>query len=159
TGPLRWPPAPARSSSERSGRCASGECFGGRDRGPPDTWITSGVTRRRIAWMTARILSRMARIHGGPAGAAALTPSLSPAGRGRARDGSATCFRLDEGEGSLRFSVAMGEECQNSSIHPNLAPEVNDPAVRLRFFGSLGAAIGHLHLEPVRGPDDAGRLA
>jgi hypothetical protein len=32
------------------------------------------------------------------------------------------------------------------SIHPDLAPETADPAVRIRFFGSIEAAIGHLHL-------------
>lgn len=32
------------------------------------------------------------------------------------------------------------------SIHPDLDPEINDPAVRIRFFGSIEAAIGHLHL-------------
>jgi hypothetical protein len=35
---------------------------------------------------------------------------------------------------------------QQPSIHPDLAPETDDPAVRIRFFGSLEAALGHLHL-------------
>jgi hypothetical protein len=35
---------------------------------------------------------------------------------------------------------------QQPSVHPDLAPEIDDPAVRLRFFGSLEAALGHLHL-------------
>jgi hypothetical protein len=35
---------------------------------------------------------------------------------------------------------------QHPSIHPDLAPEMADPAVRLRFFGSLEAAIGYLQL-------------
>jgi hypothetical protein len=35
---------------------------------------------------------------------------------------------------------------QQPSIHPDLAPEIADPAVRINFFGSIEAAIGHLHL-------------
>jgi hypothetical protein len=35
---------------------------------------------------------------------------------------------------------------QQPSIHPDLAPETDDPAVQFRFFGSLEAALGHLHL-------------
>ncbi len=31
-------------------------------------------------------------------------------------------------------------------IHPDLQPEINDPAVQLRFFGSLNAALGYLHI-------------
>ena len=32
------------------------------------------------------------------------------------------------------------------SIHIDLASEIDDPAVGIRFFGSIEAAIGHLHL-------------
>jgi hypothetical protein len=35
---------------------------------------------------------------------------------------------------------------QQPSIHPDLAQEAADPAVRMRFFGSIEAALGHLHL-------------
>jgi hypothetical protein len=35
---------------------------------------------------------------------------------------------------------------QQPSIHPDLAPETADTAVRIRFFGSIEAAIGHLNL-------------
>jgi hypothetical protein len=35
---------------------------------------------------------------------------------------------------------------ENSRIHPDLAPEVNDPAVQLQFYGSLTAALGRLHI-------------
>jgi hypothetical protein len=35
---------------------------------------------------------------------------------------------------------------QQPSIHPDLAPEIADPAVRIGFFGSIEAALGHLRL-------------
>jgi hypothetical protein len=35
---------------------------------------------------------------------------------------------------------------QQPSIHLDLASETADPAVRSRFFGSIEAALGHLHL-------------
>jgi hypothetical protein len=35
---------------------------------------------------------------------------------------------------------------QKPSIHPDLAPEIADHAVRMSFFGSIEAAIGYLHL-------------
>jgi hypothetical protein len=35
---------------------------------------------------------------------------------------------------------------ENSRIHPDLAPEVDDPAVQLQFYGSLAAALGPLHI-------------
>lgn len=31
-------------------------------------------------------------------------------------------------------------------IHPDLEPEINDPAVRLLFYGSLAAALGPLRI-------------
>lgn len=33
-----------------------------------------------------------------------------------------------------------------SRIHPELAPQIDDPAVRIRFFGSLDAALGFLRI-------------
>jgi len=33
---------------------------------------------------------------------------------------------------------------ENPHIHPDLHPQINDPAVQLRFFGSIVAALGFL---------------
>jgi hypothetical protein len=35
---------------------------------------------------------------------------------------------------------------RHPSIDPDLASETDDPAVQIRFFGSIDAAFGHLHL-------------
>ncbi len=35
---------------------------------------------------------------------------------------------------------------QHPRIHPALAPEITDPAVRIEFFGTLAAALGFLHI-------------
>jgi len=35
---------------------------------------------------------------------------------------------------------------QNPVIHPDLSAEIHDPAVRIRFFGTLEAALGFLHI-------------
>jgi len=37
-------------------------------------------------------------------------------------------------------------EGDTGRIHSFLAPQINDPAVQLRFFGSLAAALGFLHI-------------
>jgi hypothetical protein len=35
---------------------------------------------------------------------------------------------------------------ENPQIHPDLSAEIGDPGVRIRFFGSLEAAMGFLHI-------------
>ena len=33
---------------------------------------------------------------------------------------------------------------ETAQIHPDLFPQINDPAVQIRFFGSMSAALGFL---------------